>query len=341
MPNCRQLSFILPCYNVGRYVSECLDSIYAIDMPETDFEVICVNDASTDNTRDVILGYQAKHSNLRLLDHECNKYSGAARNAGIEVAMGEYVWFVDADDKIIPSVVAGLYGYVKENALDIVMFNFENFIDKESMKYGTEHQFVTSDVLSGQEYVSMYFNNSLRYLSIVWRCWYKRAFLEKCHVRYPLILRSQDAVFAYECMIDAERVASVDWFCYRYRINEYTGLQLKNNARYVFSISVDFGLSLHELLLRVGDRCTEAIRKCLEQSVAWAMSSYAPLYIDLDAGQQRLFRRMMRECRSGAVGMKCLKLKYKMPFALSNCEMLFSFYCRRFLVLSTNRELSK
>ena len=50
-----KFSFILPCYNIGRYIAGCLDSLYAQDIPETEYEVICVNDCSTDNTREVIL----------------------------------------------------------------------------------------------------------------------------------------------------------------------------------------------------------------------------------------------------------------------------------------------
>ena len=83
-----KFSFILPCYNIGRYVAGCLDSLYSQDIPETAYEVICVNDCSTDNTREVILSYSAKHPNLTLIDHTENLTAGGARNTGIQASKG-------------------------------------------------------------------------------------------------------------------------------------------------------------------------------------------------------------------------------------------------------------
>ena len=79
-----KLSFILPCYNVGRYIAACLDSLFSLQ--EIEFEVICINDCSTDNTRNVILDYAKRYSNLVFIDHLYNKTAGGARNAGIEIA---------------------------------------------------------------------------------------------------------------------------------------------------------------------------------------------------------------------------------------------------------------
>ena len=95
----RKLSIILPCYNVERYIADCLDSIYTQDLTEDEFEVICVNDCSTDGTREVIENY-ASHSNLTLIDHAENLTAGGARNTGIKAAKGEYIWFVDPDDMV-------------------------------------------------------------------------------------------------------------------------------------------------------------------------------------------------------------------------------------------------
>ena len=104
-----KVSFVLPCYNVERYIADCLNSIYSQDFPEEDFEVICVNDCSTDGTREVIVHYAEQHSNLNLIDHKENMTAGGARNTGIKVAQGEYIWFVDPDDMIKSEKVRRLY----------------------------------------------------------------------------------------------------------------------------------------------------------------------------------------------------------------------------------------
>ena len=85
------ISFILPVYGVEKYISECLDSIYSQDMPESDYEVICVDDCSPDRSNEIIRQYQQKHNNLILIEHKINKMSGGARNTGIRNAKGEYV----------------------------------------------------------------------------------------------------------------------------------------------------------------------------------------------------------------------------------------------------------
>ena len=91
-----RLSIIIPFYNVEKYIAECLDSVYNQDISEEEYEVICVNDASPDNSRNIVLEYQKKHSNLTLVEHEVNKKLGAARNTGRKIARGKYIWNVDS-----------------------------------------------------------------------------------------------------------------------------------------------------------------------------------------------------------------------------------------------------
>ena len=77
--------------------------MYNQDIPEEEYEVICVNDASPDNSREIVKEYQKKHKNLILVEHEVNKKLGAARNTGRSVAKGKYIWNVDSDDMIAPN----------------------------------------------------------------------------------------------------------------------------------------------------------------------------------------------------------------------------------------------
>ncbi|MDR2854165.1 MAG: glycosyltransferase family 2 protein [Prevotellaceae bacterium] len=121
----KNLSFILPCYNAEKYIAECLDSLYSQDIPETDYEVICVNDCSPDGTRNIIVDYQQRHENLVLIDHEKNTRQGGARNTGLRAAQGEYIWFIDPDDYIVPNCLARLLGVIKEENLNLLLFDYE------------------------------------------------------------------------------------------------------------------------------------------------------------------------------------------------------------------------
>jgi len=107
-----------------KYIAECLDSVYNQDIPETEYEVICVNDCSPDNSRAIVLEYQKKHSNLRLIEHETNKMLGGARNTGLRAAQGEYIWFVDSDDFVGENIISCLLKYSNDNKLDILNFNY-------------------------------------------------------------------------------------------------------------------------------------------------------------------------------------------------------------------------
>jgi len=106
--NMISLSFIVPFYNVEKYIGACLDSLYAQDISEEEYEVICVDDCSPDKSRDIVLKFQRKHDNLKLITHEENKCLGGARNTGINVAKGKYLWFVDSDDMIRPNCLKTL-----------------------------------------------------------------------------------------------------------------------------------------------------------------------------------------------------------------------------------------
>lgn len=89
-------------YNSEKYISDCLDSILHINLNKEDYEVIIVNDGSTDKSKDIVDTYIANNDNFKYIEQE-NLGAAYARNAGLKNSEGEYVWFVDADDKIDPS----------------------------------------------------------------------------------------------------------------------------------------------------------------------------------------------------------------------------------------------
>ena len=92
-----KISVIVPIYNDDRYLHECLDSI--INQTFEDIEIICVNDGSTDESLNILKQYESRDFRVKVISQE-NKGVGAARNAGIKISSGEYIYFIDADEII-------------------------------------------------------------------------------------------------------------------------------------------------------------------------------------------------------------------------------------------------
>ena len=115
-------SFIIPSYNSAQTVDRCLDSIYAMSLKLDEFEVIFIDDTSTDNTCDIVVEYQP---NLSLLKQPKNNRQGAARNRGLKVAKGDYICFLDSDDAVKEGLVAAIR-LAKEKEADMVALHYAN-----------------------------------------------------------------------------------------------------------------------------------------------------------------------------------------------------------------------
>lgn len=113
------LSIIIPVYNSEKYLPQCLESVFSQDLDPADYEVIVINDGSTDHSKDIISEFQKKHSNLILIN-QANQGVSVARNAGIETAKGEYILFVDADDLLFSNSVSGACQYAVSSNLDLL-----------------------------------------------------------------------------------------------------------------------------------------------------------------------------------------------------------------------------
>ena len=101
--NCPLISIVIPVYNVEQYLGECVDSVIAQTYRE--WEIILIDDGSTDSSGSICDGYAKKDDRVRVV-HQTNGGVSSARNAGIEAANGEYLMFVDSDDTIIPETLA-------------------------------------------------------------------------------------------------------------------------------------------------------------------------------------------------------------------------------------------
>lgn len=120
-------SLILPVYNVADYLRRCIQSI--LDQDFQDYEMILVDDGSTDHSPEICDEYARQYEHIRVI-HKENGGLASARNAGLEHARGQYIWWIDSDDWIEPGALSYLYEASKDTGADIVKFNYYR-LDKE------------------------------------------------------------------------------------------------------------------------------------------------------------------------------------------------------------------
>ena len=121
------LSIMIPTYNGEKYIAECLDSCLNQDIPAEDYEILCLDDGSSDQTVEIVRSYAEKYSNVRQ-DFK-NHNDGSPRNVGLSRARGDYIWFVDQDDLIQENCLGTIRQVLQETSCERLYFNYYEFVE--------------------------------------------------------------------------------------------------------------------------------------------------------------------------------------------------------------------
>lgn len=215
------LSIIVPGQNVEAYIGKCLDSLLYQDISSSDYEIIVVNDGSTDRTKEIVEGYVSSHSNVILINQQ-NKGLSCARNSGVKVARGSYVMYIDSDDYIEKNVLGGLLAQAERDNLDVLRYNYRNvnedykvIVPKRNNKLYVDY---SSDVTDGFSFLT----HRLGYACYAWQ------FLIKVEIAKNVLFKEgiyfEDTEWAPRMLNKAKRVASTDVVVYNYmkRTNSIT-----------------------------------------------------------------------------------------------------------------------
>ena len=170
-----QLSIIVPMFKVEQYVEDCIRSLYRQDISTLEYEVICVDDCSPDNSAAIVERLQSEFPTLRLIHNERNKKLGGARNTGLKEAKGEYILFVDSDDMLKPNCLKQLIDLMDAGQDDYIHFNYVALYPDGTM--GKELQFaIESKQMTGPD---MFFDKSMPWQQQISACRkiYRRDFM--------------------------------------------------------------------------------------------------------------------------------------------------------------------
>ena len=212
-----QLSYIIPAYNASAYIRHTLDSIFALPLTTDDYEIIVVDDSSTDDSIEVLHDIQQSHPNLTILQQETNQRQGAARNRGIDMARGEYIAFCDADDMVVAEGVINALQSVEKSHADICYFDFEYEHPNGEWVRFEMPEATHNTIMSSDEYLNNYYTC---YYNAPWRCLYKTDFLRRTGIRFEEGVRWEDCDWTVKVYANADKIQFVDGVGYRYAWND-------------------------------------------------------------------------------------------------------------------------
>lgn len=277
-----EISIVLPVYGVENYISTCLDSIFSQGLSETKYEVICVDDCSPDRSIEIIQNYQQKHDNLVLVRHDVNKKAGGARNTGLRIAKGKYVWFVDPDDYILENAFQLVLKYCGENDLDVLCFNY--FV-KQGDKGEIESVFLkSSQPEDGISFLIHAFGKIIvPNLGYPCRAVYKRkTVVDNGIIFVEDVLFGEETTYLAEVVIKSKRVMCIPDPLYCYNQNEQSASsQLFKMMR---------GDLIYQSIIVAGNEILGLQRKVRLQSVTLADN----ILVGLPWFLNRLFIRLVR-----------------------------------------------
>ena len=248
------LSFVIPFYNVEKYIAQCLDSVYQQDIPEEDYEVICVNDASPDHSRDIVLEYQKKHTNLILVEHEVNKKLGAARNTGRKIARGKYVWNVDSDDMVEPNCLGEIIKQCETNELDVLVFRHRHLRGEEILDNDKNTWNEMSEPVSGFNFWKSQCLDKPGIICPVWNKIFRKDYLNGNGIFSPEINMGEDVPFSIEAVLLAEKVSVINDKYYIHRENPDSlahSLRKMPSPKTLYENSFVCGKYIHKLVKRI------------------------------------------------------------------------------------------
>ena len=225
-----KVSVIIPVYNVEEYLRECLDSV--VNQTLKDIEIICINDGSTDSSLEILKEYAQKDNRFVILEQE-NQGAGAARNKGLEVAQGEYLYFLDSDDYIIKECLEELYIKITETNSSICICkqflkNNENeiSIDDESLKIDWLKNKLTFTALNFKK-------NIFQIASIgIYTKLYEKDFIKKSNIKFQNIKTVNDVYFNYVAILSSKKITYINKPLIIYRLRTSNNLTSKRGKSF-------------------------------------------------------------------------------------------------------------
>ncbi len=224
--NAPKISVVMPLYNVEKYLRQSLDSV--IDQTYKNLEIICVNDASTDNTLSILEEYAEKDKRIKIITNEKNLHCGISRNVGMKHATGDYLIILDGDDFFHPKMLELMCDKIRKDNSDVVVcefFVFDEITKKFTRRDGVKDKIMRRKALFGP----MDFKDILFYeiKPNTWTKLFKRSFLLENNLYFDDNVCCTDVSCIYTAMVCAKKISLLNEPLVFYRENQNDNLSAK------------------------------------------------------------------------------------------------------------------
>ncbi|MBR3443813.1 MAG: glycosyltransferase [Bacteroidaceae bacterium] len=268
-----QFSIIVPIYNVEKYLSACIDSILA--QTYGDYEIILVDDGSTDTSPQICDQYANQHACIHVI-HKPNGGLSDARNVGLKVARGEYIFFIDSDDYLIDNAVLSRIVDKLKGKPDVVAFKAVKWFESTGkMGVNTDDLSVSSDSLEPYEkYLELIDKDT--YSNSAWSKVIKHSILKENHIEFEKGLLGEDNDWYYKVVshLTSLELINEPLYVYRQRAGSITKTYTKKNMEHLLWIIEKWTKYVNEGEL-TGNK--EVIRNSLAKQYCHAIIGYCSL----------------------------------------------------------------
>lgn len=247
-----KLSIIIPLYNCEEFITQCLESVLDNNISSDFYEVVVINDGSSDNGPTIVKSICNKFENLILLNQK-NKGNGAARNKGVQIAKGEYLYFLDADDYMEKNSLELLLNELDSSDIDILGFGSRTSANKgcDVEQYNQFEFSNSSTILNGINFIKKY-----NYKAEIWWYFVKKEHYEKCRIRFYDNKFVQDAFITTKLLLYAQKIKYLPFLAHRYRRHD-NSITSKRTPMHISKHINDLQFSitkLNELIQEITDQ---------------------------------------------------------------------------------------
>lgn len=223
-----KVSVIIPIHNAQKHLKECLESV--INQTLNDIEIICIDDGSTDNSLKIIKDFAKKDNRIIILTQQ-NKGAGVARNLGLKKASGEFLAFIDSDDFYDISFLEKMYTKITKTNADVICCEVKTYNEKKR-KYKKINNCPNTDYIQNKDVFSyqdipLYIFNTFK--SWCWNKLFRNEFINKNNITFQELKRTNDLLFTYSAIIQAEKITILKEPLITYRVNQKNNLQSTNH----------------------------------------------------------------------------------------------------------------